>query len=530
MRGVGRAKKRAKKMAGNGMENRVLSGAPWGGARVGVGQDAWVDVRWRMVWCGLALLAFGIVFTLSVSNIESLYEDDFYYYLVVARHFVSGFGTSYYRDLLTNGYQPLWQFVVILAAYVGSVVGWSPLTLVYAFGALFGLGSVALVLRAGKQLSSEGALAVVFCSGMLYSFLNMGMEIPALIFFSVVLILHVGRGGQGAVLIGLALFGCFLSRIDSLVYWVPVVSYLLWGSRRVLVRSLLLLAVLIAIYGAVNKFYFGIWMPVSGLAKNSPGFSFHAQTFVSLLLEPRPSVYVLWCVFITPVLYVLLPAKRPIILISSCLVLAYYVLHSFRSDYRIWAWYLYPFLLHVLTIGLVEVESGAAGKRGLGITLLLFGTLFIAGGMVFSKLVAQYKTRQQDNDMIAVGKFVANVAAVNGIKVIAMGDRAGAVGYASGAAVVQLEGLVMDKGYLDRHGRRLNLLAALQQYKADAYVATSPVAMSGEGCYMVAEPEQARDRMVPTRVCMPVLATHQMPGGLLTVVFKVPKVHVAEGE
>ncbi|TDP88136.1 hypothetical protein EV672_101280 [Aquabacterium commune] len=491
--------------------------------------DSYIVVRRFLSWVGVGALLFGIVFTLHFSNIEGLYEDDFYYYLVVARNFISGNGTSYFKGVLTNGYQPLWQFLVIAAAYGAEVSGWSPLRVVYVLSAAICLFSVVLVLRENRRLSDEGVLALVFCSGVVYLFLNMGMEVPALFFFSTILMLHVGRGGRSSSVIGFALFGCFLSRIDSMVYWLPMICLLLWGFKKHLMRSLLLLTTLVALYCLANKFFFGLWMPVSGLAKNAPVFSFHAQTFTSFLLSPRPPVFLMWSVLVTPVLFYLLPNKRLIIAVSFFLIFVFYVLHAFRSDYGVWPWYQYNFLLHILVIGLSEGAAGFAKKSGPGMRILLVATFLISVGMVFSKAVDQFKTRKQDSEMMAVGKFVADVALENGIDVLAMGDRAGAVGYATSASVVQLEGLVMDRGFLDRYASHLDLFDVLRKYKVGAYVATSPQPIPGEGCYLVTELVQAGDRAVRTRVCMPVLASHQSPSGLLTVVFRVPVV-VQAGE
>lgn len=491
--------------------------------------DSHAVIRGLLSWSGVGALIFGMVFTLHFSNIESLYEDDFYYYLVIAKNFLSGNGVSYFKGVLTNGYQPLWQFLVIASAYCAEVSGWSPLRVVYVLSAAISLLSVVLLLRENRRLSNEGVLALVFCSGVVYLFLNMGMEVPALIFFSTILLLHVGRGGRSSSVVGFALFGCFLSRIDSMVYWLPMICLLLWGFKKHLIRSLLLLTTLVALYCLANKFFFGLWMPVSGLAKNAPVFSFHAQTFTSFLLSPRPPVYLMWSVLITPVLFYLLPNKRLIIAVSFVLILVFYVLHAFRSDYGVWPWYQYNFLLHILVIGLSEGRADVAKKSGPGMTILLVATFLISVGMVFSKAVDQFKTRNYDSEMMSVGKFVAHVARENGIDVLAMGDRAGAVGYAASASVVQLEGLVMDKGFLERYASHLDLFDVLRNYKVGAYVATNPQQIPGEDCYLVTELVQAGDRAVRTRVCMPVLASHQSPGGLRTVVFRVPVV-VQAGE
>jgi len=54
--------------------------------------------------------------------------------------------------------------------------------------------------------------------------------------------------------------------------------------------------------------------------------------------------------------------------------------------------------------------------------------------------------------------------------VYAMGDRAGLVSYLSGQKMIQLEGLVMDKNYLENINRQESLNFVLNNYNVDYYI------------------------------------------------------------
>ena len=71
-----------------------------------------------------------------------------------------------------------------------------------------------------------------------------------------------------------------------------------------------------------------------------------------------------------------------------------------------------------------------------------------------------------------------------------MGDRAGTVGYLASRPVLQLEGLMMDRQYLDNIRKRRNLTEVLRGYGVRYYIATR-ARMGADGCWTVKEPFQA---------------------------------------
>ena len=70
----------------------------------------------RAGW-GIALLAFALIawpaLILPDEALLTSFTDDTYYYLVVARHVAAGNGFTFDGLHPTNGYQPLWLFLLV---------------------------------------------------------------------------------------------------------------------------------------------------------------------------------------------------------------------------------------------------------------------------------------------------------------------------------------------------------------------------------------------------------------------------------
>ena len=66
-----------------------------------------------------AMAPFGILLGKPLSTyIGSVMPDDTFYYLVPARNFIAGLGTSFDGLNLTNGYHPLWMLITIAAVWL----------------------------------------------------------------------------------------------------------------------------------------------------------------------------------------------------------------------------------------------------------------------------------------------------------------------------------------------------------------------------------------------------------------------------
>jgi hypothetical protein len=104
----------------------------------------------------LGYLGVQALFVLFASQAYLLRVDDAYYYYGIARHVVNTGRFTFDGIHLTNGFQPLWQFVVIAVTWIGKLAGVQErevLVKLYLLTcALLNTASAAVIFRLGKRL------------------------------------------------------------------------------------------------------------------------------------------------------------------------------------------------------------------------------------------------------------------------------------------------------------------------------------------------------------------------------------------
>ena len=105
-----------------------------------------------------------------------------------------------------------------------------------------------------------------------------------------------------------------------------------------------------------------------------------------------------------------------------------------------------------------------------------------------------------------------------------MGDRSGVVGYLMGGRLVQLEGLVADRGVLRQIQASRDLNEALREMGVEYYVRSAENTPVENGCYVVREPELAgpSSPRMSGRFCAKPLEDFKI-GKFQTLVFKVER-------
>jgi hypothetical protein len=214
------------------------------------------------------------------------FEDDAYYYLVIARNAASGHGFSADGLSPTNGFQPLWMWLLVPVAWLTSgdttrLLAATQLIVVCAFAASGGLLCDLLRRRFGllPALVGTGVLLVPPFSNVLLS----GMESGIAVLLLLLLVrerLGLARPGRTGVLLGLLM----LARLDSVFVGVALAGYLAaegmarGGSplgRRAVETARAGLATfwpaiaLLTPYLAWNCLSFGHLVPISGALKTS---------------------------------------------------------------------------------------------------------------------------------------------------------------------------------------------------------------------------------------------------------------------
>jgi hypothetical protein len=245
--------------------------------------------------CVAAVAAYLLMAIPSVWNARTganRFQDDAFYYLVPAKHFLLQGKFTFDGVTPTYGFHPLWMAVSLAAtAIVGPEA--APQHVVFALNlaekALQGIG-VALCLawfarERGRDAAAAGYLGVaLFLLCPYYIVFDQGMETT----LAVVLLVAAIRAlrGDRLVALGLLLALLFLCRLDSGFFvGLPLAAYAAW-TRRGARHRVWAAAPLIACMVAMPLAYLaatGHPVPISGAIKSSfPAVTWHG----SYLVEP----------------------------------------------------------------------------------------------------------------------------------------------------------------------------------------------------------------------------------------------------
>jgi hypothetical protein len=432
-----------------------------------------------------AILNLFSFLTASTEPLINLFDDDAYYYFTIARNFSETGRLSFDGQTLTNGFQPLWFFLLLPLFLVVH----DPLLVLRCVGVLCTLLSLLAGWLALRYLQRHSLLPFTLGATLslyvLFSLGVTGME-TALVFplvMTSLLLVERFLASQSSiqalrlsVALGLSLAALLLARLDAI--W--LVAALLGGAWLLHFRTrikLLLIAsgiptLSLLLYLLSNHLLFGNLMPTSGTAKSLGGnlFQWNSLFFAQVTHPGDPANGNLWVVYGASLLiaaaylvHLLISSrKRPrgngflpaCISIALLLFTAY---ELFITKWVLWRWYawllfpvgvvLYPYLLEAIQARL-SVQKRLT--RPLAYSALLLGTLgcmsllaatLNRGLWRYTEPPAfryeNYQLAQQLNTSLPADT------------IIAMGDRAGSFAWFFDGHVLQLEGLVGDEQLLE---------------------------------------------------------------------------------
>ena len=441
-----------------------------------------------------------------------VFEDDFFYYLVVAKHILAGQGSTFDGTHLTNGYHPLWMavFLVLSPVFHGRAL-FIAFSVLIAGLLLWGYSSVVACLRVYTTRIAAQSIAAFLTVNLLL--LAWGMEIalavPLLFFLCRYRLLHFKwRPWQGFVygLLGaatvLARLDCALFVLMLAVLDMALSSETPWKVRLGAAGPFVAGMLPVLAYLAFNHFLFGTAMPISSHAKE---LRFH-HGFVRLpvravlhMFYPESStlIYPVTLGFAVSVGLLLargagrLPrGQRGVVWALLLFLPAHLAVLSFSSDWPVWRWYLYSFLVSGLGAALVLLtrEEKFFLRRypfTRDVALLLF--IFAAGKIVSYNQAVSNDLRSSRYSFFFAAQDLARFAEKHP-GVYAMGDRAGMVGYYLPDPMIQTEGLMMDTKFLENIREQRNLLTVLRAYGVRYFIASDPVRVGP--CLLAREPAQ----------------------------------------
>jgi hypothetical protein len=477
------------------------------------------------------------------SSLLGLFEDDFFYYVVIADHLVTLGKLTFDGVTPTNGFHPLWFAVITLLRVLTGGFG-------TAFFVLFGISCAALIAaayealrllaeRIGAPRPYAAALALLQVSLVMWLVAS-GMEVAIAIPIFAWLLAEVARDaplgpGRAAKLGGLASLAV-LARVDLLLaVGVLVCAWLAfvrpWPTRPL--RSALAFAAgclpLLGYFGA-NLLFFGDFLPTSGRAKqlgsglrSGARFITHFESIVSpsgllVLLLGSVGLVLLVRRRATP------PSAPARVAAGAGLAfpLLFGALNAARSDWYVFIWYGYPMVTGLLSACalLVVWAEPLLAKRT--VARLLGAVLAFAVLLVPMKSALYFARRgiawtDADNTLLPMARTVAHALQGHPGRV-AMGDKAGITTFLLQRPIVQLEGLVEGQAMLTHIQRGDSLNTVLDEYGADYLVVSTAVhspQKSGQ-CYEVTAPNPDQAGSSPEmhgKLCAEPLLHFKTPSG-----------------
>jgi hypothetical protein len=495
------------------------------------------------------------------TDMVEYFYDDGYYYLTVAAN-IAEYGRSTFDGLTaTNGYQPLWLLVLTcLARLVGTnahTLFVSACILVYALI----LGSILLAGAWRKNdwakislCSSVGLAAIVLRWPLAFV---QGLEpvllVPLLLLF-ITLVERISEPRE-LYLLSAILAAMFLVRLDSLSLYVSALMGLAWpvvyrrpvwnGGRVPTVlgaaaRLSVFVLPTVAVYMLVNQWLFNSAVPVSGLAKSIGGPKFSNWGVASAFIGPlRESA------FLIPLLILLEWSARkwarpaPLFYRSFFMFGAAGVIQClyFCTEYTwdVMPWY-ECFLMTcaaLVVARIVYLCSQLVDQPGppksswlafaaigiVGLWMSIWAAKFTDAAMPLSVRTAIRNTLHVGNPKVADARTFNQISLsmledffdTSRHVLIAMGDRAGGIGYwgRHAVSVVQLEGLMLDKRYIQARQEHRGEEYLEQGFPIDTFVIDREVVIAVNGAdgqpeYVIPDPVRGRivNEPVPT-FCFP---------------------------
>lgn len=237
-------------------------------------------------------------------------------------------------------------------------------------------------------------------------------------------------------------------------------------------------------------------MPISGAAKqmrHDRGIHFSA-----VRESTSPEVFLMFCAVLAallclPLLWKALEPQLRVITAALLFPLVHWTLLFRLSDWKLWGWYGYslrPAVMIVLLLAGIAAERLLRKQTSarMGVAAMVVGVL--------ACLTAHYRVDYVMVDIAGAARGIREFSQTHP-GILAMGDRAGMVGYLSPEPVIQTEGLVMDKKYLDHIRREDPLRSVLADYHARYYIGFqeqtegTPPLSAQRTCFNAREPAQA---------------------------------------
>jgi hypothetical protein len=433
------------------------------------------------------------------------FGDDFFYYVVPAKNWVNGAGSTFFPGEPTNGYHPLWFLWVALLYWVAGdgviFFGLVDLTLMVLLVGFFFAFERFLRRVTDDRLAAVVGAAVAAVSLTVVS--RAGVEMALAAFAAAILLYYLSRKPladqtvRDAAVVGLLGAFLVLARLDAVFLAPGLVVAVIWRWDWRRLSAAVAGAAPLYLYLVFNLVVYGR-LGTSSMAAKSLDFYWPPNLwFLQFPSQVVMSGVVAAVVVVSVVVAVMLRRTddvdvRRIALALAIAPLLQLAAQALLSGWTLFPWYFYFFLMTLgLAVALIFVRLkrwNALRRVGipLGAVMLVFTGLWLVAGErpdAWQREAATNAARLQAFSVDHPGVY-------------AMGDSAGAPEWTTGLPIVHLEGLMMSPDFVDRIRERQPLEQVFRDYHVNYYVAVRPADNPTDGCLQFAEPtvEQASPR------------------------------------
>lgn len=471
-------------------------------------------------------------------------QDDFYYYLKAAQNVAAGRGSTFDGTTLTNGYHPLY-FLLWTAAFhfihsIRAVFGLLWVLDMVAMASIF-MATRSIFRRITPNAFLWNTFAIIVlapCVATISLQMETTLALPFGFAFLAVAFVppELFTPGRCAVL-GLLGGLTMVARLDAgILVFTFLLSLLLIRRMRSVLRAPNMAAFAVTalalplLYFGFSHHYFHEWLPISGAAKQlrhgwkpdvsqlKISFSVFSQLLLAISTVCGIVAVIKWWKF--------KPEEKAICFAALLMPVVFYGSEVILSVWRFWGWYMYAtrfaFLGAVVIVAVLFLrQARKANIVARVVTLPWIGTVCLLTclaaftGTHYRHDPTMFNIAQEDIDLEAFSRTHPGR--------YAMGDRAGMFAYLSANPVLQAEGLMMDRRYLEHIRRQDDLVSTLKEYGVKYYVffvLHQELASRMQGtCMKVEEPSQpGRDAFrMRSVVCEAPIAQVAGPDGTLYV-------------
>ncbi len=450
------------------------------------GSKAWQATVW-LARCAVAVkiaLVSRAVIGLGHSLVPWLrgFVDDFFYYAVIADHVVREGRLTFDGTVETNGFHPLYMLVVVLARWVTGGLSARFFQVILVVGLLGSYVTFELLLRVGVVRCGRAlfvpVMAAVLASHTVTLTAHTGMEVglvvPAMAYF-VLQCAELRAGPEAltprtALALGGTMSAVVLLRVDALILCAPVLVLLVRQARRGRrVWAAFALGTLpLAAYFAVNVVHFGGLFPVSSDAKALRASLLPSTSGILLSQLDRGELLYLATTWLAAAFIVRDVIRREKWtadeLVQAILPTVYIVALWWRSSWSMPPWYFYAFVVPCFSSGLTIATRITKPLPGRAVEIAALVTVagMIAMGALDFATPPDLGDLSMDDHAVHMAPFAASHPGK-----YAMGDRAGKMAFRIGRPLLQLEGLVEDRRFLEHIRHDEALVNVLRDYQVD---------------------------------------------------------------